>query len=530
MDHRPVTMLARLSPVLLALLLGPACQAPLIPVPEPVAVAGPDGLLALAGDPPVPRTVRLDGSRSYVAGSPGAALTFRWRVVRSTGSTLSGSPAEPALDVEIGAAGLHVFSLVVRHDGLASVADEVTIAAIAVAAGNSPPVSVVVLRPERALVGAEVEADGTASHDPDPDDLIASYAWTLIRPDGVEEAAGEERRMRFVVDAPGPWTVALAVADSHGAVATDTASLEVEDCAPTGDETCNGVDDDCDGLTDEGFDADADQVTSCGGDCDDADPQRWPGAPELCDGRDNDCDGEIDEELDVDGDGVTPCAGDCDDADPGRYPGRQETCDGVDQDCDGQTDEGFDEDGDGWTSCGGDCAPGDPRVHPGAPEECDDRDSDCDGEDAPDGDGDGWSRCEEDCDDDPLRHPGREEIPGNGIDEDCDGEDARLACPDTDGDGYCRLDATCDPEPAGCPAETDCDDDRAAVHPGVEEVCDLRDNDCDGLIDEDFDRDGDRFTSCRGDCNDEDAAICPACPERCNAEDDNCDGRTDEGC
>ncbi|MEM8705883.1 MAG: hypothetical protein AAGE98_05455 [Actinomycetota bacterium] len=39
--------------------------------------------------------------------------------------------------------------------------------------------------------------------------------------------------------------------------------------------------------------------------------------------------------LDTDGDGYTPCQGDCDDADPNAYPGGVEESDndGYDQDC-----------------------------------------------------------------------------------------------------------------------------------------------------------------------------------------------------
>ncbi len=78
-------------------------------------------------------------------------------------------------------------------------------------------------------------------------------------------------------------------------------------------ELCNGVDDDCDGKIDEGYDPDGDHYTWCGGgvselaDCAPNDPTIHPSptntldgianaaAIELCDGKDNDCDGKVDE-------------------------------------------------------------------------------------------------------------------------------------------------------------------------------------------------------------------------------------------
>jgi hypothetical protein len=43
-------------------------------------------------------------------------------------------------------------------------------------------------------------------------------------------------------------------------------------------------------------DADGDGVTDCAGDCDDNDPNTYPGAPEICgDAKDNTCDGNVDE-------------------------------------------------------------------------------------------------------------------------------------------------------------------------------------------------------------------------------------------
>ena len=138
--------------------------------------------------------------------------------------------------------------------------------------------------------------------------------------------------------------------------------------------------------------------------CTPGDPNNFPGNPEICDGLDNNCDGIADDGLgfDEDGDGhyatdsctltYTP-ADDCDDLDPDNFPGNPEICDGQDNNCDGQVDEGLtatDGDGDGYYalgSCldgtiGNDCNDNDPSINPGAIEYFGDFiDQDCDGRD-----------------------------------------------------------------------------------------------------------------------------------------------------
>lgn len=104
----------------------------------------------------------------------------------------------------------------------------------------------------------------------------------------------------------------------------------------------------------------------------------------------------------------------------------------------------------------------------------------------------GFSATDGDCDDnDERRLPGAQEL-CNGIDDDCnmqvdDGLESVQVYPDADHDGYGGRNGT---PVTGCAGSgygignNDCNDGDPAVFPGNKEVCDYKDNDCDGDVDE----------------------------------------------
>ncbi len=260
-------------------------------------------------------------------------------------------------------------------------------------------------------------------------------------------------------------------------------------CSGTSKEPHTGGTGDDTGIIDEDGDG-----WSSAEDCDDQDHDTHPDALEICNGADDDCDGLVDDgaestwyaDHDEDGygdaastasacnrpAGYVPTGNDCDDTDETVFPGSAELCDGADNDCDGETDEDLaatwyaDADGDGY---------GDPA---GAVETCEAHPA-------------GTVENGEDCDDrDETAYPGAEEI-CDGADNDCDSETdeglGRTWYADMDGDGYGDPDAsllTCQEIPdAYVTDDSDCDDSDAAINPDGAEICDGADNDCDGETD-----------------------------------------------
>ncbi len=360
-------------------------------------------------------------------------------------------------------------------------------------------------------------------------------------------------------------------ADGDGAIAIACDGDDCDDAdarrRPGNLEVCDedDVDEDCDASTFGTRDADGDGAVDalccngtggerhCGTDCNDASRLERPEGSERCDGRDQDCDGMVDEgvlamlpvdaDRDLHGDetstalacpgtvGASALSDDCRDDDPNVHAAQVEIRDLLDDDCDGHVDEDVhdvtffrDLDGDGFGSAASGVVRSDAPVA-------------------------GYVLLGTDCDDsDPTTSPIAVER-CNGRDDDCNGlADFAIAPGDFEDDDH---DGSLD---ADCVGGDDCVDVDATIHAGALELCDTRDNDCDTRTDEDvgdaswwLDRDGDGFgdttsppiVTCRlvsgrvllpGDCDDDDDTVAPRRGDDCAhvGVDDDCDGTVDE--
>ena len=363
---------------------------------------------------------------------------------------------------------------------------------------------------------------------------------------------------------------------------TEEGLIECQGEAAT-EEVCDGLDNDCDGVVDDKIAA-ADcsvenDIGVCSGKLVCVDGEELCDAliptEELCDKVDNNCDGEVDEGFtDDNGNGILDCLeGDSDedgvvDADDNciDVPNADQT--NSDNDGDGDACD-TDDDNDGALD-EVDCMPLNPQVSPDVEEQCNGMDDNCNGETdegyldsnndgtkdcmEPDSDGDAVFDYEDNCPN--KANPSQQDYDQDGAGDKCDDDDDADGTPDVD----------------------DCAPLDASIYPGAEELCNGKDDDCNGEVDEGFaddngngevdclesDTDGDGLLdfddNCidlanpeqedfdddgqgdvcdedddgdgeldETDCDPLDGAIYPDAMESCNGLDDNCNDETDEG-
>lgn len=370
------------------------------------------------------------------------------------------------------------------------------------------------------------------------------------RCDGNKIVSQGECKQLFECDPTGPTNLGMQVCElDDGGFGKHEVFCEkgwyvYGPCRPCNDEVCDGLDNDCDDLVDEG-------TFPCTTECGDGEYVCVDGADgpcsadvpkeEICNYVDDDCDGLVDE-------GQTNACGDCE-------PIAEEVCDGLDNDCDGFVDEDL------LGECSTVCEDGieycvDGLWHctalPPSEEICDGLDNDCNGlvdeiDDCPCN----YFNVLIPCFDPPL-------ICGQGyftcVCEEYEmqwtGEEKCVKSKTTECVSYCYATGVLD---------TSCQKEQGDL---IQEVCNNWDDDCDGLTDEDLYKDcytGPKGTKdvgichggqmiCKGgkwgnvvDYNTEDSMpgifvpgycdgeVTPFEKDHCNGEDENCDGNVDEG-
>ena len=343
-------------------------------------------------------------------------------------------------------------------------------------------------------------------------------------------------------------------------------------------EICDGLDNDCDGKID-------DNITGLGGTCGTSVGECTPGTwqcigkkvvcaggvtstAEVCDGKDNDCDGQTDEGIpslkcgsDV-GEctqGTTACVGGKVTCSGGKGPSA-ELCNGLDDDCNGVADDAPTDEGKACGSAVGQCAQGVTKCINKAlictgqagpkTEICDGLDNDCNGsvDDKIAGSGatcgtsvgeckagnlacvlvlgTGWTMS---C----VGSVGPISEICNGLDDDCDAQ--------TD-ETFPQQGQTCGTNIGECKSGTYvCEQGKVVCKGSVgstAEICDGKDNDCNGAIDDNVPGEGAACGSSVGECKPGKTKcvggkiICIGgtgpTAEICDGKDNDCDGQTDE--
>jgi hypothetical protein len=306
-------------------------------------------------------------------------------------------------------------------------------------------------------------------------------------------------------------------------------------CTPTSDtETCNGLDDNCNGEIDEGFDCASGALVACtttcgtegegfcGEDCTLPSADACTPPVETCNGLDDDCDGDADNGFDCPAGQLVPCTTTCGTTGEGRCHDDctlptvdecgigLEVCNGEDDNCNGAIDEGYPCAAGASVPCTTTCGSS------------------------------GTGTCSSTC---TLPLPTDCTPPAetcNGLDDDCvGGADDTFACVmgtsvsctttcGSTGSGTCSTTCTL-PSPSSCtpPAET----------------CNGLDDDCTGYADDGTGMECVRGTTgiscttpggglpgtqdCSGSCT---LGDCCASTDPCNGYDDDCDTIPDPGC